>query len=111
MEFSLILIAGRPSLHGSQHFGELEIVKNLLLCHLHDLSLPFQNCKVLIHLVLLKFTLELRALLFILKQIDYLLCYYCAVAYQFFKFGCLAPAELKLGQVMLLHGVSSKKIQ
>lgn len=59
MELSLILITGCPSLHGPEHLGELEVVNDLLLCHLHDLSLPFQHCEVLIHLVLLQLTLEL----------------------------------------------------
>lgn len=53
MKLSLILIAGCPALHGPQHLGELEVINNLLLCHLHDLPLPLQHCEVIVHPVLL----------------------------------------------------------
>ena len=97
VEFPLILVAGCPTLHGSQHLGELEVVNNLLLCHLHYLSLPLQHCEVIIHPVLLQLALKLRALLLILKQVDHLLRDYHAVADQLFELCRLAPAQLQLG--------------
>lgn len=110
MELSLILIASGSSLHGPQHLRKLEVVNNLLLSHLHDLSLPLQHCEALIHLVLLQFALELRPFLPILKQINDLLCNDGAIAYQLLEFCSLAPAELELGQVVLLHRVSPQEV-
>ena len=111
MELPLVLIAGCPGLHGAEHLGELEVVDDLLLGHLHDLPLPLQHSEAQVHLVLLQLALELGPFLPLLQQVDHLLGNCRAVADQLLELGRLPPAQLQLRQVVLLHRVSPQEVQ